>query len=198
MRQQLHDFPDSEHVTPPLPRASRPPAATTRRKSSGSLGRSVAIFSHVLWGIAGTPDHARFSFAESETATPVFAPSITPSPTSRCPASPDCPPIITRFPIRALPAIPTWAAITVSRPISTLCPTWIRLSSLVPGPTRVTPSAARSIVVFAPISTSSPISTVPTCGIFRYPCGVGANPKPSLPITQPACRSTRFPTRTPS
>ncbi len=24
----------------------------TRRKSSGSFGRSVAIFSHVLWGIA--------------------------------------------------------------------------------------------------------------------------------------------------
>jgi len=38
------------------------------------------------------------------------------------------------------------------------------LSSLVPSPITVTPSAARSMQQLAPISTKSPISTRPTCG----------------------------------
>ena len=103
---------------------------------------------------------------------------------------------MTRLPTRVLPEIPACAAIAVPLPITTLCPTWMRLSSFVPRQIRVTPSVALSMVVFAPISTSSSISTVPTWGIFRNPSAVGANPNPSLPMTHPACRITRAPTLT--
>ena len=56
---------------------------------------------------------------------------------------------MTRLPICTLPEIPACAAITVSLPMTTLCPTWTRLSSFVPREIRVTPSAALSMVVFA-------------------------------------------------
>ena len=50
----------------------------------------------------------------------------------------------------------------------------------------------RSIVEFAPISTSSSITTRPTCGIFScVPSGRRAKPKPSLPMTAPFCSTTR-------
>src|SRR5207245_1546918 len=70
-------------------------------------------------------------------------------------------------PIRHDPAIPTWATMIECSPISTLWPICTRLSILVPRRMIVCPSVARSIVVFAPISTSSSTSTEPTCGIFR-------------------------------
>src|SRR6202051_1016644 len=56
--------------------------------------------------------------------------------------------------------------------------------------------APRSIVVFAPISTSSPIWTLPTCGTFTQVPASGAKPKPSAPTTAPACRMQRRPMRT--
>src|SRR5579875_3532844 len=52
-------------------------------------------------------------------------------------------------------------------PMRQLCPIWTRLSIFVPLPIRVVPVWARSMHVFAPISTSSPTSTLPICGIFR-------------------------------
>ena len=52
-----------------------------------------------------------------------------------------------------------------------------------PAPIRVSPTAGRSIVVFAPISTSSSMTTPPICGILWWvPSGRRAKPKPSLPI----------------
>ena len=59
---------------------------------------------------------------------------------------------------------------------------------------RVSPTAGRSIVVFAPISTSSSITTGATCGIFScVPSARCAKPKPSLPTTAPFWMTTRSP-----
>ena len=61
---------------------------------------------------------------------------------------------------------------------------------------RVSPSAARSTAVSAPISTSSSTTTMPTCGILWYrPSRSRAKPKPSPPITAPFCTTTRLPSR---
>ena len=97
---------------------------------------------------------------------PVWAVAMAPSPTVRWPATPTCPASVTLLPIRVLPAMPTCPAITVSAPMRTEWPTWTRLSILVPRPTRVSPMEARSMATRAPISTSSSITTMPTCGIF--------------------------------
>ena len=70
------------------------------------------------------------------------------------------------LPSLVLPEMPLWAAITVFSPMTTLWATWIRLSSLTPFLIRVSPSVARSMVVQAPISTSSSRTTIPICGIF--------------------------------
>jgi len=67
---------------------------------------------------------------------------------------------------RVLPATPTPAMSRQRSPIRTLCPTCTRLSILVPSPTTVRLNRARSKVLLAPISTSSPMMTVPTCGSF--------------------------------
>ena len=65
----------------------------------------------------------------------------------------------------------------------TPCATCTRLSIFVPAPMRVSPTAGRSTAACAPISTSSSITTRPTCGIFWcVPSGRRAKPKPSLPI----------------
>src|SRR6184192_472908 len=62
---------------------------------------------------------------------------------------------------------PTCAATTVCAPIWQLWPMCTRLSSFTPSAMRVSSSEPRSIAVLAPISTSSPISTIPTCGNFH-------------------------------
>jgi hypothetical protein len=51
----------------------------------------------------------------------------------------------------------------------TLWPTWTRLSSFTPSSITVSASAPRSMQVLAPISTSSPIRTAPSCSIFSQP-----------------------------
>jgi hypothetical protein len=53
------------------------------------------------------------------------------------------------------------------------------------------------MVQFAPISTSSPITTVPHCGTFSQPSAVGSKPNPSEPITLPAWITLRRPSSTP-
>ena len=65
-----------------------------------------------------------------------------------------------------LPEIPTCPARMQCRPIVTLWPIWTRLSILLPSPITVSRMLPRSIVVLAPISTSSWMMTRPTCGIF--------------------------------
>ena len=96
--------------------------------------------------------------------------------------------------IVVLPAMPTCAASRTFRPSRTPCPTCTRLSIFVPAWIRVSPIAGRSIATCAPISTSSSMTTPPTCGIFRcVPSGRSANPNPSLPITAAFCNTTRSP-----
>ena len=77
----------------------------------------------------------------------------------------------TKSPSSAEPAMPHWATITQWRPITTLWAICTRLSILVPSPITVSASAPRSMVVLAPISTSSPMMTRPICGTFRWPFG---------------------------
>src|SRR5207249_2494365 len=96
------------------------------------------------------------------------------------------------------PETPTWATRIECSPTSTLCPIWTRLSILVPRRTMVSPKVARSIVVLAPISTSSSMTTPPVCGILRWRAPSKANPKPSAPMTAPGCTSTRRPSRAPA
>ena len=92
-----------------------------------------------------------------------------------------------------LPEIPLQPAITVCSPTTQLWPIWIWLSSLQPSSITVSSSAPRSMVVLAPTSTSSPMRTAPTCGIFTQRPWSGAMPKPSAPITTPECRMVRSP-----
>ena len=96
------------------------------------------------------------------------------------------PPILHLRPMRVDPAIPTQAAIAVPAPITQLCPIWIRLSSLTSFSISVSSIVPRSIVVFAPTSTRSPISTRPICGTLNQRSPSAASPKPSAPITAPA------------
>ncbi len=77
---------------------------------------------------------------------------------------PTMPPIMQRWPILVLPEMPTQPAITVCAPMCTLWPTCTWLSILTPSSITVSSMAPRSIVVLAPISTSSPSCTEPTCG----------------------------------
>ena len=115
-----------------------------------------------------------------------------------CPTTPTWPARVTLLPIFVLPAIPTCATITESSPISTLWAICTKLSIFVPLPITVSPNVALSIVTHAPISTSSSILTIPTCGILWKLLPSFANPKPSLPITALQCTITRLPTEQPS
>src|SRR5580698_7595094 len=87
--------------------------------------------------------------------TPAPPPRITPAPTVACSPIPTCPPKIASSSTTLDPEIPVCAAMITFFPIRQLCPICTRLSIFVPRPIRVSPSAPRSIVVFAPISTSS-------------------------------------------
>src|SRR5437867_1199753 len=89
------------------------------------------------------------------------------------PARPTCPPSRTRAPSVLLPESPTCAASRHSGPMRQPWATMTRLSILVPRPTTVAPSAARSTVALAPTSTSSSSTTVPIWGILRMPSGSG-------------------------
>ena len=90
---------------------------------------------------------------------PVCAVATTPLPMRRWPATPTWPASTTSSSIIVLPAMPTCAASSTRRPIATPCAICTRLSIFVPARIRVSPTAGRSIVVFAPISTSSSMTT---------------------------------------
>ena len=68
---------------------------------------------------------------------------------------------------------------------------------MVPRPITVSPNVARSMVEFAPISTSSSTRTIPRWGILRCAAPSQAYPKPSEPTTAPAWRMHRAPTMQP-
>src|ERR1700722_18280885 len=100
--------------------------------------------------------------------TPAPPPRITPAPTVACSPIPTCPPRIAPSSTTLDPEIPVCAAIITFFPIKQLCPMCTRLSIFVPHPMRVSPCAPRSIVVLAPISTSSSTKSRPCCGNTRY------------------------------
>ena len=95
------------------------------------------------------------------------------------------PPMVQCRPMSVLPAMPVQPAIAVCAPMRQLWPTWIWLSSFTPSSITVSSSAPRSMVVLAPISTSSPMRTAPICGILIQRPASSAMPKPSAPITAP-------------
>ena len=75
-----------------------------------------------------------------------------------------CVSVLQRSP--STPAMPTCDTRKQCFPTRTLWPICTRLSIFVPSPMTVSPSAARSIVVPAPISTSFSMRTMPICGIL--------------------------------
>ncbi len=105
---------------------------------------------------------------------PACAPTIAPSSIRSDRPIPTCPPKATFLPIMADPEMPVCAAITVFSPMRTLCATCTRLSSFEPAWISVRSSEPRSIVVFAPISTSSPmfhfshLREFPAFALFGY------------------------------
>jgi len=100
---------------------------------------------------------------------PDLAMAMAPSPMETWPTMPACPARTTPLPRVVEPAMPTWETIMHAWPVTTLWPIWTKLSIFVPAPTRVTPKRARSTHELAPISTSAPISTMPTWGILWCP-----------------------------
>ena len=67
------------------------------------------------------------------------------------------------------PETPDCATMTQWRPMTTLWPICTRLSILAPSPITVSRLAPRSMVMPAPISTSSWMITRPICGTLRWP-----------------------------
>ncbi len=128
-----------------------------------------------------------------EAPTAVAPAMIVPSAISMWPAIIAAPPILQLRPMVVLPAIPAQPAIAVWAPMRQLCPIWIWLSSLTSSSITVSPIAPRSIVVLAPISTSAPMIVRPSWGTLTQRPSCSAMPKPSAPITAPACKMVRAP-----
>ncbi len=84
------------------------------------------------------------------------------------PVSPARPPMMQRLPSTLLPAMALCAAIAECAPMRQLWAIMIRLSSFTPSSMTVSSIAPRSIVVLAPISTSSPMVTPPICGTLIH------------------------------
>src|SRR5579883_1747223 len=177
---------------PAGPHGPRRLRSSTHRRSSGSLRSAAWARQCSMRGRAGRPQTT--APGGTSRVTPLSAMITASSPIVRWSAIPDMPPMRTRCPIRTLPATKTAAAMATSSPTWTLWRMWTKLSSFVPRPIRVAPSVARSTVELAPISTSSPITTVPTWGMGTWRrLASWAYPKPSLPITTPDWRTTRAP-----
>ena len=90
---------------------------------------------------------------------PVCAVARTPSPIVMWPATPTWPPSMTLSPMRRAAGDADLRRQQHVLPTPTPCAICTRLSILVPAPIRVSPTAGRSMVVLAPISTSSSITT---------------------------------------
>ena len=145
---------------------------------------SVAICrKNSLFGCAGLP--STLAPGAISEMTPACAPISAHWPIRRCPAMAACPPTRTKSSSTVEPEIPTCATMTQHRPRITLWPIWTRLSRRQPAPITVSCDDHRSIVEFAPTSTSSSRMTRPSWGTVRNPSLVQANPKPSCPIRAP-------------
>src|SRR5579872_200974 len=148
--------------------ANRSSSARSRFRASGSLAAAASSRIFSACGRAGYPETV--TPAATSPITPPCAPTLAPSPSATWSLMPAWPPSTTPFPTDTLPATPTCATMRQPMPTDTLCAMCTRLSILVPAPTRVIPVFERSMQVFAPTSTSSPISTVPRCGTFIARC----------------------------
>src|SRR6476660_6830183 len=113
---------------------------------------------------------------------PACAPISAPCPTLRCPAIAACPPTRTKSSSTVEPEMPTCATMTQHRPRITLWPIWTRLSRREPALITVSRDDPRSIVLFAPTSTSSSRTTRPRWGTKENLSVVDENPDPSCPI----------------
>ena len=97
---------------------------------------------------------------------PVCAVATTPLPIVRWPATPTCPASVTASSIVVLPAMPTCAASSTFRPIVDAVRDLHEVVDLGAG---ADPRLADRRPIdrrFAPISTSSSMTTPPTCGIL--------------------------------
>src|SRR3984957_4094313 len=190
MRDHLHDplAIDLDAVVHRGRRLAHPPSFFLARRRIMAICRQNAIT-----GTAGDP--ITVSLGATSSINPACAPIRARAPIFKCPANRACPPPMTKSPSLALPEIPTCPARMQPRPSTTLCPICTRLSIIVPGPITVSCPEPRSIVVFAPISTSSPTITRPSRGTLIGPLGAGAKPNPACPIRTPGCSTTRAPMR---
>src|SRR5437762_7042259 len=171
-------------------------SARTRSRKACSWRKVAAFFSQAeLSSMGNTPVYCPGLRIDRVAADPIE--TITWSASVIWPRIIAAPPIWQCAPIVVLPATAEQPAITVCAPMCTLWAIWIRLSSFTPSSMTVSSSAPRSMQVLAPISTSSPMRTAPSCSIFsQRPC-VGAKPKPSAPITTPLWTMPRSPMRQP-
>jgi hypothetical protein len=128
---------------------------------------------NTLWGRAGMP--VTISPGAMSLWMPALAVAMAPSPMVAWLAMPTCPAKITRLPTLTPPARPTWEAITVASPTWQPWAICIRLSSLVPRPTRVVPTAGRSMVVLPPTRTPSSITTI--AGLLHFFPALGGGHK---------------------
>ena len=79
--------------------------------------------------------------------------------------------------------------------METLWAIWTKLSIFTPSAIKVDPRVALSTDELEPISTLFPIIALPIWGVLIYsPILLGANPKPSEPITQFECKIQFEPT----
>ena len=103
----------------------------------------------------------------TELGIPVWAVAMVPLPIGEMPGHPDLPRERHRLLERRAAGDPDLSGKQRrARRRVTPCAICTRLSIFAPAPIRVSPTAGRSMVVFAPISTSSSITTSPTCGIL--------------------------------
>src|SRR5574341_108391 len=157
-----------------LPRSASASLRSSRsaRRMSVRRSKTAELRTHATSGFAGEP--ATCAPGSRSCPTPDCALMTARSPMVRWPTMPDWPQQTTPIPSLVEPEIPTCDARIESGPISTLWAVWTGLSILAPRQMRVTPSVARSTQVLAPISTSSSITTIPTCGILKW-----RGPRPS-------------------
>ena len=153
-------------MRPPSSSRTRFSSARTLRMSSGSraLGRPDPP-RLATW--AGSVCRPRLRRPGRRSARPTWRSGPRPPRSSRGRPLPPAPPAPPGCRSCRSPTTPTCETRITSSPTSQLWPIWTRLSILVPRRSIVSPSVARSIVVLAPISTSSSMRSPPTCGILR-------------------------------
>ena len=128
------------------------------RFSAGNWRYTADDFNHSRLAIAGYPETN--PPASTEFGIPVCALAIDALRRSvRWPATPTCPARTTSSSTRCCRRCRPARQTARDAPITTPCPICTRLSIFVPAQIRVSPTAGRSIVVFAPISTSSSMTT---------------------------------------